>query len=139
MAKSDGHDMVIRGGRIYDGRGGAPFQGDVAVDGDTIAAIGEAGTLRGRNEIDAGGLAVAPGFINMLSWANVTLLEDGRSQSDLRQGVTLEVMGEGWSMGPLDGAMKAERDAQLECIAGPDTTEAVMAYMEKRDPEFTGR
>jgi N-acyl-D-amino-acid deacylase len=102
------HDVVIRGGTIFDGRGGDPREGDLAVDGDVIAAVGSV-SGRGRTEIDARGLAVAPGFINMLSWATESLIEDGRSQSDIRQGVTLEIFGEGWSMGPLTGAMRRER------------------------------
>ncbi len=102
------YDVVIRGGTIYDGGGSPPFVGDLAIRGDTIAAIGSLGNARGRVEIDAAGLAVAPGFINMLSWATESLIADGRSQSDIRQGVTLEVFGEGWSMGPLNEAMKRE-------------------------------
>ena len=102
------YDIVLRNGTIYDGLGKAPLAGDVAIEGDTIAAVGSLGQARGRKEIDASGLAVAPGFINMLSWAGVSLIEDGRSQSDIRQGVTLEVLGEGWSMGPLNEAMKGE-------------------------------
>jgi N-acyl-D-amino-acid deacylase len=101
-------DVVIRGGTVYDGSGGSPITGDVAISGDSIAAVGDIGGTRGRLEIDARGLAVAPGFVNMLSWATETLLEDGRAQSDIRQGVTLEVFGEGWSMGPLTDSMKAE-------------------------------
>ncbi|MGW8283161.1 MAG: D-aminoacylase, partial [Gemmatimonadota bacterium] len=89
------HDIVIRGGTVYDGLGGAPIVADLAIDDDTVSAIAPAGTLAGRTEIDATGLAVSPGFINVLSWANETLLVDGRGQSDIRQGVTLEVMGEG--------------------------------------------
>jgi N-acyl-D-amino-acid deacylase len=100
--------VVIRGGTIYDGSGGAPITGDVAISGDSIVAVGDVGARRGRLEVDARGLAVAPGFINMLSWATETLLEDGRAPSDIRQGVTLEVFGEGWSMGPLTDSMKAE-------------------------------
>ena len=102
------HDVVIRGGAILDGRGGEPYTGDVAIDGDAIAAVGRV-PGRGGSEIDARGLAVAPGFVNMLSWATESLIEDGRSQSDIRQGVTLEVFGEGWSMGPLTEAMRRER------------------------------
>src|SRR5687767_16013237 len=102
-----GHDVVIRGGTIYDGSGGAPFGADVAINGDRITTIG-AVRERGRTEIDATGLAVTPGFINMLSWATTSLLADGRSQSDIRQGVTLEVFGEGWSMGPLSDGMRRE-------------------------------
>lgn len=108
----DEYDILIRGGTVYDGLGGPPLDGDVGIRGDTIAAIGSLPRARGRVEIDARGLAVAPGFINMLSWAGVALLGDGRSQGDVRQGVTLEVMGEGWSMGPLNEAMKAEMAAR---------------------------
>jgi hypothetical protein len=102
------HDVLIRNGTIYDGSGGTPFRGDVAIDGDRIAVIGDLADAEGRVEIDAAGLAVAPGFINMLSWATEPLIEDGRSQSDIRQGVTLEVFGEGYSMGPLNDATKKE-------------------------------
>jgi N-acyl-D-amino-acid deacylase len=110
------HDLVIRGGWIYDGLGGEPFAGDLAVDGDRITSVGDLGAATGRHEIDAAGLAVAPGFINMLSWATTSLIEDGRGMSDLLQGVTLEVFGEGWSMGPLDETMKRrllERQADI--------------------------
>ena len=101
------YDVVIHGGTIYDGSGGAPYSGDVLINGDRIVAVGEpAAKARGRTEVDARGLAVAPGFINMLSWANESLIADGRGQSDVRQGVTLEVMGEGASMGPLNDTMK---------------------------------
>src|SRR5438477_1206310 len=102
------HDIVIHNGTIYDGSGAEPFAGDVAVDGDSIAAVGPGASERGRVEIDVSGLAVTPGFINMLSWATESLIADGRSQSDIRQGVTLEVMGEGWSAGPLNDEMKQE-------------------------------
>ncbi|MEZ4413406.1 MAG: D-aminoacylase [Gemmatimonadales bacterium] len=106
------YDLVIRHGTVYDGTGGAPIDGNVAVVGDSIVAVGDLGSARGRVEVDATGMAVAPGFINMLSWANEDLLADGRSQSDIRQGVTLEVMGEGESMGPLTDSMRAEMIAQ---------------------------
>ncbi len=99
------YDLLITGGTIYDGSGGDPITADIAVNGDRIVAIGaELGT--GTRTIDASGHAVAPGFINMLSWATESLLVDGRSQSDIRQGVTLEVMGEGWSMGPISDEMR---------------------------------
>jgi N-acyl-D-amino-acid deacylase len=112
-AADSAYDVIIRNGTIYDGSGGNPFTGDVAIRGDKIVAIGNLTGAKARVEIDARGLAVAPGFINMLSWATDSLIEDGRSQSDLRQGVTLEVMGEGESMGPLSVKMKkALRDAQ---------------------------
>ena len=105
------HDVVIRGGTLYDGSGAPPFDGDVAIDGDRIAAVGKVAE-RGRTEVDAGGLAVAPGFINMLSWATTSLIADGRSQSDIRQGVTLEVFGEGWSLGPVNDTMRREQIEQ---------------------------
>jgi N-acyl-D-amino-acid deacylase len=101
------HDLVIRGGIIYDGSGDPGQAGDVAVDGQVITEIGVPGSLQGTVEVDATGLAVAPGFINMLSWAVESLIVDGRSQADIRQGVTLEVVGEGFSMGPLSDTMKA--------------------------------
>jgi N-acyl-D-amino-acid deacylase len=101
-------DVVIRHGTVYDGSGGAPMVADVGVRGDSVAMIGDLSASRGRAEVDATGLAVAPGFINMLSWAVEDLLADGRSQGDLRQGVTLEVFGEGGSMGPLTDSMRAE-------------------------------
>ena len=101
------HDLVIRNAVIYDGSGDEPVRGAVAIDGDRIAAVGDV-TAAGRTEVDARGMAVAPGFINMLSWATESLIVDGRSQSDIRQGVTLEIFGEGWSMGPLNAAMKRE-------------------------------
>lgn len=105
--KSD-YDIMIRNGMIYDGMGGLPYQADIAISGDSIASIGNLSHLKGELEIDATGLAVAPGFINMLSWATESLIEDGLSQSDIRQGVTLEIMGEGSSMGPLNADMKKE-------------------------------
>ncbi len=101
------YDYVLRGGMIYDGSGGASYVGDVAIEGQRIAALGKPNTLQAKNIIDTVGLAIAPGFINMLSWAVESLIEDGHSQSEIRQGVTLEVVGEGFSMGPLSDAMKA--------------------------------
>ena len=101
------YDTVIRNATIYDGSGGAPVVGDVAMKGDRIAAVGTVAG-RGAHEIDARGMAVSPGFINMLSWATFSLIADGRAMADVKQGVTLEVFGEGWSMGPLNDTMKAE-------------------------------
>ena len=102
------YDVIIRGGTIYDGLGDEPFVGDVAIEGERIAAIGNLLGKTGTLEIDAAGKAVAPGFINMLSWATRSLLEDGRAMSDIKQGVTLEIMGEGSSMGPLNERMKED-------------------------------
>jgi N-acyl-D-amino-acid deacylase len=108
MPNKNESDLVLRNGLIFDGRGGDPFAGDVAIDGDKITALGTLDKIKGRLELDVSGLAIAPGFVNMLSWANTSLIEDGRSLSDIRQGVTLEVLGEGASMGPLNEAMKLE-------------------------------
>jgi N-acyl-D-amino-acid deacylase len=101
-------DVVIRGGTVYDGSGDAPIVADVAVNGDAIAEIGDLSAATGALEIDAMGLAVAPGFINMLSWATQSLIVDGRSLGDIRQGVTLEIFGEGTSMGPINEDMRAD-------------------------------
>jgi N-acyl-D-amino-acid deacylase len=100
------YDLLIRNGVIYDGSGARPYAGEVGVKGDRIVYAGPAHPATATKTVDAQGLAVAPGFINMLSWATESLLVDGLGQSDLRQGVTLEVMGEGWSMGPLNDQMK---------------------------------
>jgi N-acyl-D-amino-acid deacylase len=102
-------DTIIRNGTVYDGNGGEAMHADIGINSDTIAFIGDLKNVQSDNEIDAAGLAVAPGFINMLSWATEALIHDGRSQSDIRQGVTLEVMGEGWSMGPWSEEMKKQQ------------------------------
>jgi N-acyl-D-amino-acid deacylase len=102
------YDVIVRNGLVYDGSGDEPIQTDVAISADTIAAIGDLRQKSAQTEIDADNMAVAPGFINMLSWATESLIEDGRSQSDIRQGVTLEVFGEGWSYGPYTESMKKE-------------------------------
>jgi N-acyl-D-amino-acid deacylase len=109
--RQEKYDVLIRNGQIIDGSGSQLFIGDVGINADTIAKIGTLKNARGKVEIDAAGLAVAPGFINMLSWANESLIADGRSQSDIRQGVTLEVLGEGESMGPLNNKMKKDMKA----------------------------
>lgn len=102
------YEIVLKNAKIYDGSGSEPYLGDIGINADTIANIADANSLKGLQELNLNGMATAPGFINMLSWANVALLEDGRSQSDIRQGVTLEVLGEGRSMGPLNETMKQE-------------------------------
>src|SRR5438093_12812805 len=101
-------DVIIKGGTIYDGTGAEPRHVDLAIRGDRIAGIGDFEQAKAKTVIDAKGLAVAPGFINMLSWATESLLHDGRSQSEIRQGVTTEIMGEGESMGPLNASMKKD-------------------------------
>jgi len=110
----ESYDVVIRDGMIYDGSGSKPYQGDVAIKNDKIVAVAKSIDGKGKEEIDASGLAVSPGFINMLSWATTSLLKDGRSLSDIKQGVTLEVFGEGWSMGPLNEKMKEEEQKEAE-------------------------
>jgi N-acyl-D-amino-acid deacylase len=122
-------DVVLRHGTIYDGGGGAPYVGDIALKGDRIAAVGDVGAGRGLLEVEVRGLAVAPGFVNMLS-NNVALLHDGRSQSNLRQGVTLEVLGEGTSMGPMTAAMKTEAKALQGDIKFPYEWTTLGQYLE---------
>ncbi len=107
-AKKQEFDVLIKNGTLVDGTGEVSFKGSVGINADTIAAIGNLEGAIGTKEIDADGLTIAPGFINMLSWATESLIVDGKSESDIRQGVTLEVMGEGWSMGPLNEKMKTE-------------------------------
>jgi len=131
---SGAYDVVITAGRIYDGSGGPPYHADVGINGDRIAAIGQ---LESDADvvIDAEGLAVAPGFINMLSWANESLIHDGRSQSDIRQGVTLEVLGEGTSMGPLNEKMKRDmRESQgdIKFAIEWTTLGEYLEYLEER-------
>jgi N-acyl-D-amino-acid deacylase len=129
------YDVIIRNGTIYDGSGSPGYVGDVAIDGNVIAGVGSLGRVRGRAEIDATGLAVSPGFINMMCWANESLIEDGRSQSDIRQGVTLEVLGEGSSMGPLNEAMKAEmirRQGDITYDIEWTTLDEYLVYLEQR-------
>jgi len=104
-------DVLIKNGQLMDGSGNPSYIGDLGINGDTIAAIGTLKNAIGRIEIDATGLVVAPGFINMLSWAVESLIEDGRSLGDIKQGVTLEVFGEGMSMGPLSETLKQQKAA----------------------------
>jgi N-acyl-D-amino-acid deacylase len=124
------YDLLIRNGIVYDGSGGSGTSASVAVRGERIAAVGPLPDARARVTIDATGHAVAPGFINMLSWADEPLLVDGRSQGDIRQGVTLEVFGEGWSMGPLNAAMKAEQLAGQGDLKFPISWTTLGEYLE---------
>jgi N-acyl-D-amino-acid deacylase len=105
-------DVIIRHGTLYDGSGNAPVQADLGIRGDKIVAIGDLSKADAKTIIDATGLAVAPGFINMLSWSNETLLADGRGQGEIRQGVTTQIMGEGWSWGPVNPAIKKRMKAE---------------------------
>ena len=129
------HDLIIRGGSIYDGSGDPPVVADLAIDGDAISEIGDLSDRTARSEIDASGLAVTPGFINMLSWATESLLVDGRGMSDVLQGVTLEVMGEGNSMGPLNRAMRQEmidQQGDLEFDIPWTTLGEYLEHLERR-------
>jgi N-acyl-D-amino-acid deacylase len=100
-------DVVIRGGTVYDGSGGEPRRADVGIREDKVAAVGDLSKAPAVRAVDATGMAVAPGFINMLSWSTESLLIDGKSQSELRQGVTTQIFGEGFSMGPWNDRLKA--------------------------------
>jgi len=115
--KKQEYDVIVRGGTVYDGSGKPGQTADVGINADTVAAIGDLSAAVGKKEIDAKGMAVAPGFVNMMSHAEGTLLMDSRSQSDMRQGITLEVLGEA-SMGPLSDQMK--KDALDQMKRNPD-------------------
>ncbi|MDH5454883.1 MAG: D-aminoacylase [Gammaproteobacteria bacterium] len=123
-------DVIIRGGDVYDGLGGAPVKADVALTGERIAKIGDLSSATAGKDIDATGLAVSPGFINMLSWATESLIEDGRGMSDIKQGVTLEVMGEGWSMGPLNDELRALVKSQQSDIQYDISWSTLGGYLE---------
>ncbi len=128
-------DVLIKGGMVYDGTGRAPRRVDVAIKGDHIVAIGNFASSRARNVVDARGLAVAPGFINMLSWSNESLIVDGRSQGEIRQGVTTQIMGEGWSMGPLNERLKKQMVAEQDDIKFDvewTTLAEYLRYLERR-------
>ena len=128
-------DAIIRHGTIYDGSGRAGFTADLGIVADSIAFIGDLSAAHGRREIDARGLAVAPGFINMMDHSEDALIADGRAQSAMRQGVTLAVMGEGDSMGPLSDAMKQEMREQQGDIKYPiewTTLGQYLEYLERR-------
>ncbi|MFZ2349993.1 MAG: D-aminoacylase [Bacteroidales bacterium] len=132
---TDTYDVLIRNGNIADGSGSPAFRGDIGIMSDTIAAIGDLRKARGKTEIDANGMTVAPGFINMLSWAVESLIEDGRSMSDIVQGVTLEVLGEGDSWGPWSESMKREFKASQSDIKYDiewTTLGEYLEYLEKK-------
>ncbi|MFC5625679.1 N-acyl-D-amino-acid deacylase family protein [Algoriphagus winogradskyi] len=129
-SNSESYDILIKNGQIVDGSGNSSYVGDIGIRGDTIAAIGNLQDAIGNSEIDATGLVVAPGFINMLSWATESLIEDGRSQSDIRQGVTLEVFGEGWSMGPLNEEMKVDEEKSQGDIKYPISWRTLSEYLD---------
>ncbi|NNF38036.1 MAG: D-aminoacylase, partial [Gemmatimonadetes bacterium] len=124
-------DVLIRGGTVYDGAGSPGEVADVGIRADTVTAVGDLQGSTAESVIDATGLAVAPGFINMLSWATQSLIVDGRSQGDIRQGVTLEVFGEGASMGPMNDSMKVEFLEDFEdLVESPDEVERLLGGTE---------
>ncbi len=129
------YSVLIRGGTIYDGSGSAPYVGDVGLQGDKIVYVGPHAPGHAAKTIDATGKAVSPGFINMLSWANVSLIADGRGMSDTYQGVTLEVMGEGDSMGPWNPAMKrleVKRQGDIKYPIRWTTLGQYLDYMQRK-------
>jgi N-acyl-D-amino-acid deacylase len=131
----DKFDVIIKGGTVYDGTGEKPRVIDVAIRGDRIAGLGSFSPHKARTVIDAKGMAVAPGFINMLSWSTESLIEDGRSQSEIREGVTTEIMGEGFSMGPLNDRIKERMRSQQGDIKYEikwNTLAEYLRYLEQR-------
>jgi N-acyl-D-amino-acid deacylase len=129
-------DVIIRNGTVYDGTGTEPRQADVAIRGDRIAGVGPAvAGAKANTVIDAKGLAVAPGFINMLSWSTESLIQDGRSQSEIRQGVTTEIMGEGESMGPVNDRVREHQlreQTDIKYDITWNTLAEYLQYLEKR-------
>jgi N-acyl-D-amino-acid deacylase len=127
--------IVIRGGTVYDGSGGPPRRADVALQADRIVEVGDLAGRRADVVVDATSLAVAPGFVNMLSWSTESLLVDGRSQGEVRQGVTTQVFGEGWSMGPLTDAMKRrmkEQQGDLKFEVAWTTLREYLEHLQRR-------
>src|SRR5437016_6695258 len=128
-------DIVIKGGTVYDGTGGEGRVTDIAIRGDRIAGVGDLATATATTTIDARGLAVAPGFINMLSWSTESLIQDGRSQSEIRQGVTTEIMGEGESMGPVNDRLRQymlKNQGDIKYEIKWNTLAEYLQYLEKR-------
>src|SRR6266513_2822985 len=128
-------DLLIKGGTVYDGGGGEGRAVDVMVRGDRITGVGDFHNASAKTVIDARGLAVAPGFINMLSWSNESLIQDGRSQSEIRQGVTTEIMGEGESMGPLNDRVREfmlKQQADIKYDITWKTLAEYLQFLEKR-------
>src|SRR5438309_6171647 len=128
-------DVVIKGGTLYDGTGAEPKHADVAIRKDRIAGIGDFKTAKAKTVVDANGLAVAPGFINMLSWSNESLIQDGLSQSEIRQGVTTEIMGEGESMGPVNDRVREHmlrEQADIKYEIKWNTCAAYLRYLDTR-------
>src|SRR5215217_2320073 len=128
-------DVIIKGGTIYDGSADEPRQADVAIRGDRIAGVGDFKSAKAKTIVDVKGLAVAPGFINMLSWSTESLIQDGRSESEIRQGVTTEIMGEGESMGPVNDRVrehKIREQTDIKYDIPWNTLAEYLQYLEKR-------
>src|SRR5256714_3171317 len=123
-------DVVIKGGTVYDGTGEKPRVIDVAIRGDRVAALGNFSADQAKTVIDAKGLAVAPGFINMLSWSTESLIQDGRSQSEILQGVTTEIMGEGESMGPVNDRVREHQIREQTDIKYDITWNTLAEYLQ---------
>ena len=128
-------DVVIRGGIVYDGTGSPGRRADVGLRGDRIAAVGDLASLPASSVIDASGLAVAPGFINMLSWSTESLLVDGRSQGELREGVTTQIFGEGSSMGPMTPEMKRRAIEQMGDLKYSITWTSLSEYLQRLEEQ----
>src|SRR5688572_14312867 len=125
-------DVIVQGGIVYDGRGSIPRNTDPGIRGDRVAYVGDLSRATAGIRLDARGLAVTPGFIDVLSRGYESLVAGGRSQSDIRQGVTLESCGEGWSMGPLNDAMKAQELRGQSDIEYPIEWTALGEYLQWR-------
>jgi N-acyl-D-amino-acid deacylase len=135
LAFAQDFDVIIKNGTVYDGSGGEGQHVDLAIKGDRIASLGDFKNAKAKTVIDANGLAVAPGFINMLSWSNESLIQDGRSQSELREGVTTEIMGEGESMGPVNDRVRAfmlKQQGDIKYEIKWNTLAEYLQYLEKR-------
>ena len=135
QGKPTDFDVLIKGGRLYDGTGRLPRRADVGIRGDRIVATGNLSRASARKVVDARELAVAPGFINMLSWSTESLIVDGRSQGEIRQGVTTQIFGEGWSMGPLNEQLKQQAVAEQGDIKFDiewTTLSEYLKYLERR-------
>src|SRR5438270_12570191 len=129
------YDVVIRKGDVYDGSGGEAQHVDLAIKGDRIVGLGDYSKASAKTIVNASGLAVAPGFINMLSWSTESLIQDGRSQSEIRQGVTTEIMGEGESMGPVNDRLRQymlKNQADIKYEIKWNTLAEYLQYLEKR-------
>src|SRR5436853_3342931 len=128
-------DVIIKNGAVYNGTGSETQHVDLAIRGDRIAGVGDFKNAKAKAVVDAKGLAVAPGFINMLSWSNESLIQDGRSQSEIREGVTTEIMGEGESMGPLNDDLKkrmVQQQADIKFDIKWNTLAEYLRYLEGR-------